>query len=168
MHPSEKEDSLVCLHCCQSYRNGDHILAWYPTPHHVFTFPVPPIAYFIANVRAPCRAFVFSGCKRSFSCCKKIYFCICAPLCRLSNSSHPSQSPNPLLWQTTWAPEPRDVYWPNLSMPYWENGTRRLIVTAVVFAIVFFYLIPVTFVQGLTELRTLSQWLPGVKALSTM
>lgn len=78
------------------------------------------------------------------------------------------QAPNPLLWQTTWAPEPRDVYWPNLSMPYWENGTRKLIVAGIVFFIVFFFLIPVTFVQGLTELRNLSRWLPGAEKLAEM
>ena len=36
------------------------------------------------------------------------------------------QNQDPTLWLTDWAPEPRDVYWENLSIPYVQLGFRRL------------------------------------------
>ncbi|THU62612.1 hypothetical protein C4D60_Mb01t06940 [Musa balbisiana] len=39
------------------------------------------------------------------------------------------QSSNPTLWLTDWAPEPRDVYWPNLAIPFVELTIRRIPVT---------------------------------------
>ncbi|KAF9618612.1 hypothetical protein IFM89_002307 [Coptis chinensis] len=40
------------------------------------------------------------------------------------------QSSNPTLWLTDWAPEPRDVYWSNLAIPFVEITIRRLIMLA--------------------------------------
>ncbi|KAK6141432.1 hypothetical protein DH2020_024837 [Rehmannia glutinosa] len=37
------------------------------------------------------------------------------------------QSSNPTIWLTEWAPEPRDVYWDNLAIPYVELAVKRLI-----------------------------------------
>ncbi|KAJ1405556.1 Calcium-dependent channel, 7TM region, putative phosphate [Sesbania bispinosa] len=36
------------------------------------------------------------------------------------------QTRNPTLWLTAWAPEPRDVYWPNLAIPYVSLTVRSL------------------------------------------
>ncbi|GFZ10122.1 GDSL-like lipase/acylhydrolase superfamily protein [Actinidia rufa] len=36
------------------------------------------------------------------------------------------QSSNPMLWVTDLAPEPRDVYWKNLSIPYRQLWIRRI------------------------------------------
>ncbi|XP_038682087.1 CSC1-like protein At4g02900 [Tripterygium wilfordii] len=44
-----------------------------------------------------------------------------APLC-----AQTQQSSNPTIWLTEWAPEPRDVYWNNLAIPYIEITVRRL------------------------------------------
>ncbi|KAJ7550515.1 hypothetical protein O6H91_07G104400 [Diphasiastrum complanatum] len=62
------------------------------------------------------------------------------------------QSKNPTLWLTEWAPEPRDVYWYNLAIPYVELTIRKLLITGAVFALIFFFIIPVTFVQSLANL----------------
>lgn len=40
------------------------------------------------------------------------------------------------MWITEWAPEPRDVHWPNMGMPKWQRGLRRLIVGTAVFLMV--------------------------------
>ncbi|RVW89544.1 CSC1-like protein [Vitis vinifera] len=39
------------------------------------------------------------------------------------------QSRNPTLWLTNWAPEPRDVYWQNLAIPFVSLSIRKLIVS---------------------------------------
>ncbi|KAF5935944.1 hypothetical protein HYC85_027073 [Camellia sinensis] len=39
------------------------------------------------------------------------------------------QSKNPTLWLTNWAPEPRDVYWKNLAIPFVSLSVRRLLIS---------------------------------------
>lgn len=75
-------------------------------------------------------------------------------LCR--DSSH---------WITDWAPEPRDVYWDNLSIPYVELSGRRLFIFVCVVGIVFLFLFPVTFAQSLANLDTLEAKLPWLKSV---
>ncbi|KAJ7528565.1 hypothetical protein O6H91_15G008300 [Diphasiastrum complanatum] len=67
------------------------------------------------------------------------------------------QSKNPTLWLTDWAPEPRDVYWDNLGIPYVEQNIRRLLVTGALIALILFFIIPVTFVQSLANLDGLEK-----------
>ncbi|KAL0371945.1 UNVERIFIED_CONTAM: CSC1-like protein [Sesamum calycinum] len=67
------------------------------------------------------------------------------------------QSKNPTLWLTNWAPEPRDVYWKNLAIPYVSLTIRRLVIAISVFALVFFYMIPIAFVQSLANLEGLQK-----------
>lgn len=50
------------------------------------------------------------------------------------------QSKDHTKWLTEWAPEPRDVYWNNLALPYMMLNFRRLVISLVVFALVFFHL----------------------------
>ncbi|XVF64250.1 hypothetical protein PTKIN_Ptkin09bG0153200 [Pterospermum kingtungense] len=75
------------------------------------------------------------------------------------------QSSNPMLWVTQLAPEPCDVYWSNLSIPYKQVWLRKLatLVGAIVFMFVF--LVPVTFVQGLTQLDQLSHTFPFLRGI---
>ncbi|KAL5099876.1 hypothetical protein RYX36_004203, partial [Vicia faba] len=70
------------------------------------------------------------------------------------------QSKNPTLWLTDWAPEPRDTYWQNLAIPFVSLTVRKFIITLLVFALVFFYMIPIAFVQSLANLDGLEKVAP--------
>lgn len=73
------------------------------------------------------------------------------------------QSKNPTLWLTDWAPEPRDIYWRNLSIPFVSLTVRKLVITLSVFALVFFYMIPIAFVQSLANLDGLEKVAPFLR-----
>ncbi|KAL4199489.1 hypothetical protein AMTRI_Chr03g51400 [Amborella trichopoda] len=75
------------------------------------------------------------------------------------------QSKNPTLWLTDWAPEPRDVYWRNLAIPFVSLTIRRLIITVSVFLLVFFYMIPIAFVQSLANLEGLERVAPFLRTV---
>ncbi|GLT33558.1 hypothetical protein SLA2020_081320 [Shorea laevis] len=75
------------------------------------------------------------------------------------------QSRNPTLWLTEWAPEPRDVYWENLAIPY-VNLTIRWLITAVAFFfLTFFFMIPITFVQSLASIEGIKKAAPFLKPI---
>ncbi|PKA53010.1 DNA-directed RNA polymerase III subunit RPC2 [Apostasia shenzhenica] len=73
------------------------------------------------------------------------------------------QSKNPTQWLTEWAPEPCDVYWKNLAIPFVSLSIRRLLISISVFALVFFYMIPITFVQSLANLEGLEKVAPFLR-----
>ncbi|XP_043695357.1 CSC1-like protein At1g32090 [Telopea speciosissima] len=73
------------------------------------------------------------------------------------------QSKNPTLWLTNWAPEPRDVYWQNLAIPFVSLSIRKLIMSITLFALVFFYMIPIAFVQSLANLEGLERVAPWLR-----
>ncbi|EXC26245.1 Uncharacterized protein RSN1 [Morus notabilis] len=73
------------------------------------------------------------------------------------------QSKNPTLWLTNWAPEPRDVYWRNLAIPFVSLSIRKLVISISVFALVFFYMIPIAFVQSLANLEGLERVAPFLR-----
>ncbi|KVG63238.1 protein of unknown function DUF221 [Cynara cardunculus var. scolymus] len=73
------------------------------------------------------------------------------------------QSKNPTLWLTKWAPEPRDVYWKNLAIPFVSLSIRKLVISISVFALVFFYMIPIAFVQSLANLDGLEKVAPFLR-----
>ncbi|KAL4311343.1 hypothetical protein GQ457_01G051450 [Hibiscus cannabinus] len=75
------------------------------------------------------------------------------------------QNRNPTLWLTEWAPEPRDVYWDNFAIPYFELTIRRLIVAVALFFLTFFFMIPITFVQSLANLEGIQKVFPFLKPL---
>ncbi|WVZ99815.1 hypothetical protein U9M48_045061 [Paspalum notatum var. saurae] len=75
------------------------------------------------------------------------------------------QTSNPTVWLTEWAPEPRDVYWNNLSIPFVSLTVRRLIVAVAFFFLNFFYIIPITLVQSLANLEGIEKALPFLKPL---
>ncbi|KAI3821854.1 hypothetical protein L1987_09428 [Smallanthus sonchifolius] len=73
------------------------------------------------------------------------------------------QSKNPILWLTEWAPEPHDVYWKNLAIPFVSLSIRKLVISLAVFALVFFYIIPIAFVQSLANLEGLEKVVPFLR-----
>lgn len=73
------------------------------------------------------------------------------------------QSKNPTLWLTNWAPEPRDVYWKNLAITFFSLSIRKLMISIAVFALVFFYMIPIAFVQSLANLEGLERVAPFLR-----
>ncbi|XP_061352196.1 calcium permeable stress-gated cation channel 1-like [Gastrolobium bilobum] len=75
------------------------------------------------------------------------------------------QTRNPTLWLTEWAPEPRDVYWRNLPLPYVSLAVRKLIVAVAFFFLTFFFMIPIAFVQTLASLDGIQKAAPGLKPL---
>nr|XP_024928185.2 calcium permeable stress-gated cation channel 1 isoform X4 [Ziziphus jujuba var. spinosa] len=70
------------------------------------------------------------------------------------------QSRNPTIWLTEWAPEPRDVYWDNLAIPYVSLTIRRLIIAVAFFFLTFFFMIPIAFVQSLANIEGIEKAVP--------
>ncbi|GLT28236.1 hypothetical protein SLA2020_031850 [Shorea laevis] len=75
------------------------------------------------------------------------------------------QSRNPTLWLTEWAPEPRDVYWENLAIPYVHLSIRRLSMAVAFFFLTFFFMIPITFVQSLASIEGIEKAAPFLKPI---
>nr|DAD41583.1 TPA_asm: hypothetical protein HUJ06_015906 [Nelumbo nucifera] len=75
------------------------------------------------------------------------------------------QSSNPMLWVTELAPEPHDVYWSNLWIPYRQLWFRRIATLLAAILFMFLFLVPVTFVQGLSQLEQLQQMFPFLKGV---
>ncbi|XP_040384280.1 CSC1-like protein At1g32090 isoform X2 [Oryza brachyantha] len=73
------------------------------------------------------------------------------------------QSKNPTQWLTDWAPEPRDVYWENLAIPFFSLSIRKFLISVAVFALVFFYMIPIAFVQSLANLEGIEKVAPFLR-----
>ncbi|CAN4098199.1 unnamed protein product [Withania somnifera] len=75
------------------------------------------------------------------------------------------QSRNPTIWLTEWAPEPRDVYWDNLSIPHMQLSVRRLLMAVALFFLTFFFMIPIGFVQAFASIDGIRKVLPFLKPL---
>ncbi|MQL89867.1 hypothetical protein Taro_022455 [Colocasia esculenta] len=75
------------------------------------------------------------------------------------------QTSNPTLWLTEWAPEPRDVYWPNLAIPFVTLTIRRLIVAVALFFLTFFFMIPIAFVQSLASIEGIEKVAPFLRPI---
>uniref|UniRef100_A0A0D3HX31 CSC1/OSCA1-like 7TM region domain-containing protein n=1 Tax=Oryza barthii TaxID=65489 RepID=A0A0D3HX31_9ORYZ len=75
------------------------------------------------------------------------------------------QTSNPMKWVTDLAPEPDDVYWSNLWLPYKQLWIRRIATLLGSIVFMLFFLIPVTFIQGLSQLEQLQQRLPFLKRI---
>ncbi|CAI9781155.1 unnamed protein product [Fraxinus pennsylvanica] len=75
------------------------------------------------------------------------------------------QTSNPTLWLTEWAPEPRDVYWDNLAIPFVELNVRRLLMAVALFFLTFFFMIPIAFVQSIASIDGIEKVLPFLKPL---
>ncbi|MBA0560560.1 hypothetical protein Golob_017449, partial [Gossypium lobatum] len=70
---------------------------------------------------------------------------------------------NPTTWLTEWAPEPRDVYWENLAIPFVFLTIRRLIAAIAFFFLTFFFMIPIAIVQSLANIESIEKALPFLK-----
>uniref|UniRef100_A0A0E0MPZ3 CSC1/OSCA1-like 7TM region domain-containing protein n=1 Tax=Oryza punctata TaxID=4537 RepID=A0A0E0MPZ3_ORYPU len=75
------------------------------------------------------------------------------------------QTSNPMKWVTDLAPEPDDVYWSNLWLPHKQLWIRRIATLLGSIVFMLFFLIPVTFIQGLSQLEQLQQRLPFLKGI---
>ncbi|KAJ6319536.1 hypothetical protein OIU78_015038 [Salix suchowensis] len=78
------------------------------------------------------------------------------------------QSRNPTIWLTGWAPEPRDVYWDNLAIPFVSLALRRLVIAVAFFFLTFFFMIPIAFVQSLANIEGIEKALPFLKPIIEM
>lgn len=78
------------------------------------------------------------------------------------------QSRNPTIWLTEWAPEPRDVYWDNLAIPYVSLAIRKLVVGMAFFFLTFFFMIPIAFVQSLANIEGIEKVFPFLKTIIEM
>ncbi|KAI7741870.1 hypothetical protein M8C21_027949 [Ambrosia artemisiifolia] len=72
---------------------------------------------------------------------------------------------NPTLWLTEWAPEPRDVFWQNLPIPYVSLTVRRLIIAVAFFFLTFFFIVPIAFVQSLANIEGIEKAAPFLKPI---
>lgn len=75
------------------------------------------------------------------------------------------QCRNPTLWLTEWAPEPCDIYWNNLAIPYVSLAIRRLIIGVAYFFLTFFFMIPIAFVQSLANIEGIEKAVPFLKPI---
>lgn len=75
------------------------------------------------------------------------------------------QTRNPTIWLTEWAPEPRDVYWQNLAIPYVSLTVRQLIIAVAFFFLTFFFMFPIAIVQGLASLDGIHKAAPWLNPL---
>lgn len=75
------------------------------------------------------------------------------------------QSSNPTIWLTEWAPEPRDVYWSSLAIPFVELTIRRLILAVSTFFLIFFFMIPIAFVQSLANIEGIERVFPFLRTI---
>ncbi|XP_011007190.1 PREDICTED: CSC1-like protein At3g21620 [Populus euphratica] len=78
------------------------------------------------------------------------------------------QSRNPTMWLTEWAPEPRDVYWDNLAIPFVSLALRRLVIAVAFFFLTFFFMVPIAFVQSLANIEGIEKALPFLKPIIEM
>ncbi|KAJ9543360.1 hypothetical protein OSB04_023067 [Centaurea solstitialis] len=86
-----------------------------------------------------------------------------AAVCAQTQQSH-----NPTIWLTDWAPEPRDVYWDNLAIPFVELNLRRLLMAVALFFLTFCFMIPIAFVQTLANIESIQKAFPGLKRVIEM
>ncbi|XP_031501861.1 CSC1-like protein At1g32090 [Nymphaea colorata] len=78
------------------------------------------------------------------------------------------QCKNPTHWLTDWAPEPRDVYWQNLAIPFVSLIIRRLVIAVSMFALMVFYMIPIAFAQSLANLDGLAKVAPFLRPVNEL
>ncbi|GJS66901.1 CSC1-like protein RXW8 [Tanacetum coccineum] len=77
------------------------------------------------------------------------------------------QSKDPMLWVIDFAPEPHDVYWPNLCVPYRLLWIRKTLVYIGSILFSLWFLLPTTLVQGLINIGSLERTFPILRGIST-
>ncbi|KAJ0909633.1 putative calcium-dependent channel, 7TM region phosphate [Helianthus annuus] len=81
-------------------------------------------------------------------------------------ASHTIQSKDPMLWVSDFAPEPHDVYWANLCIPYRYLWIRKTLVFIGTILFSVWFLLPTTLVQGLCNIALLESTFPFLKGVS--
>ncbi|XP_024970621.1 CSC1-like protein RXW8 [Cynara cardunculus var. scolymus] len=73
---------------------------------------------------------------------------------------------DPMLWVIEFAPEPHDVYWENLCVPYRLLWIRKTLVFigSIIFSL--WFLLPTTLVQGLVNIAQLESTFPFLRGIS--
>ncbi|XP_077219356.1 early-responsive to dehydration stress protein (ERD4) isoform X2 [Tasmannia lanceolata] len=80
-------------------------------------------------------------------------------------ASQTRQHVNPILWITEPAPEPRDVLWNNLAIPYSHLIFHKIGVFIAAAVLTIFFALPVTTVQGIVQLEKIKKWFPPARAV---
>ncbi|KAK3030219.1 hypothetical protein RJ639_038342 [Escallonia herrerae] len=80
-------------------------------------------------------------------------------------ASQALQSPNPMLWVTELAPEPHDLCWKNLCIPYKLLWIRKIASLLAFIVFMFFFLAPVSLVTGLASLDKLQNTFPFMRRI---
>ncbi|KAG6382394.1 hypothetical protein SASPL_157940 [Salvia splendens] len=75
------------------------------------------------------------------------------------------QTSNPIIWVTEMAPEPRDVLWKNLAIPFRYMPLYKFGVYVSVTVLTIFFAVPVTAVQGIAKFERLKKWFPPAMAV---
>ncbi|RDX87667.1 CSC1-like protein, partial [Mucuna pruriens] len=75
------------------------------------------------------------------------------------------QTNDPTIWLTEWAPEPRDVVWENLAIPYFDLNMRRLLMTVCLFFLTFCFMIPIALVQSLANIEAIEKVFPFLEPI---
>ncbi|XP_073120831.1 CSC1-like protein HYP1 isoform X2 [Henckelia pumila] len=78
---------------------------------------------------------------------------------------HVQQRLKPTEWVTEQAPDPQDVHWPFFSASFFKKWMCNIAVIVACICITLLFVIPVVFVQGLTNLDQLETWFPFLKGL---
>eukprot|EP00253_Pinus_taeda_P022555 PITA_22555 len=68
-------------------------------------------------------------------------------------------------WTAMPAPEPCQVVWKNLAIPFYQRVIREKVVYVIVFLTVVFYMIPITAISAFTTLDSLRKLLPFLKSI---
>ncbi|KAK2979205.1 hypothetical protein RJ640_027499 [Escallonia rubra] len=82
-----------------------------------------------------------------------------------SLAAQSQQHSNPLIWITEKAPEPRDVLWRNLGIPYRRLPLYKIGVFIAASLLTIFFAIPVAAVQGIAKFEMLRKWFPPAMAV---
>ncbi|XP_061980196.1 CSC1-like protein At3g54510 isoform X2 [Populus nigra] len=79
--------------------------------------------------------------------------------------SQTQQHSHPLIWITEMAPEPRDVSWRSLEIPFKILPLCKIGVVVAASLLTIFFAVPVTAVQGIAKLEKLKKWFPPAMAM---
>lgn len=80
-------------------------------------------------------------------------------------ASQSLQSRNPMSWVTNLSPEPDDMYWSNICVPYRLLWIRKIAILVASIALVAFFVVPVSLTQGLVHLDKLQRTFPFLKGV---
>nr|XP_019069214.1 CSC1-like protein RXW8 isoform X1 [Solanum lycopersicum] len=80
-------------------------------------------------------------------------------------ASQSLQSRNPMSWVTNLSPEPGDMYWSNICVPYRLLWIRKVAILVASMALVAFFIVPVSLTQGLVHLDKLQKTFPFLRGV---